>query len=389
MNIVTNYYLRGYNSNYGLRDKTEISQPAETKSPAFKMNKKIDQKTISGLATGIAGLFVGNQLAQRNINPTDTKKCNIPFSMPQTKSQINDVSVTVVGGDMTLIDADVYVVPQFNSCASEGGVGGAIARRGAIKGMNEYNEYIDKNGKLDWSNVVLTESGGGKAKYLVHAVTVGADRDSSFEVVQKAVYNALNIAQQQGLQSVVIPAMGTGIIGTLTDVQSANAIMAGINQFANEGGKMDVSVVVYSQGKEFNDFSEVLTSKSYVNAAPVTGTKEFNMGAFIREIEQTEELNKSEVAVKKDVAITELETSAKKPVLSQEIKNTINQSGNYVAYEKQTHPNGNYSLYARDENGCIIGDHYQKGEYSHSTPYKKDGYGIVEGKDTKIDKWDF
>ena len=70
-------------------------------------------------------------------------------------------------------------------------------------------------------------------------------------------------------------------------------------------------------------------------------------------------------------------------------KNAKKQSGNYVAYEKQTHPDGDYSLYARDEKGCIIGDHYKKGKYSHSTPYKEDGYGIVEGEDTKVYKLDY
>ena len=91
-------------------------------------------------------------------------------------------------------------------------------------------------------------------------------------------------AQKKGLKSVAIPAIGTGIIGSLTNTESANAILSGVKKFADNGGTMDVCAVVYSTGAGFNDFSKVLKSKSYETAEPATGTKQFDDTAFVREI---------------------------------------------------------------------------------------------------------
>ena len=47
---------------------------------------------------------------------------------------------------------------------------------------------------------------------------------------------------------------------------------------------MDVAVVVYSTGKGFEEFADVLASKSYENAVPTEGTKEFNAFDFVVEM---------------------------------------------------------------------------------------------------------
>ena len=199
-------------------------------------------------------------------------RCEIPSSMPQTKASIGNVDVTVAGGDMTLIKADAFVVPEFNGSASLGGVGSAVSRRGASAGMKAYDDYISQNGKLNTGDIVMTESGGGNSNYLIHAATVDTTPDNAFDVVQNAVYNALKTASAQGIKSIAIPAMSTGFIGNLTDEQSAQAILSAVNKFANEGGQMDVSVVVYSRGQSLTDFNSVLASKSYENPTPLTTT---------------------------------------------------------------------------------------------------------------------
>lgn len=488
MNITMNCGVKSFDSNLGLRKQKSL-KTTENPSPAFKMAQpmKAQKGLVVALPVIIASLGIAN-----NISKTESKysKCNIPSFMPQAQSQINNVAVTVAGGDMTSIEADAYIVPQFDSCISEGGVGGAVMRGGAVKGMNDYGKYIKKSGNLNWSDVVLTKSGGGNSKYLIHTVTAGAEADNSFEVIQKAVYNSFKIAQQQGLQSMVIPAMGTGIIGHLTNEESANAIMAGINQFANEGGKMDVSVVVYSTGQGYRDFENVLKSKSYENAKPVTGTKEFDTNAFITEMMQTVHMSNIEEAEAKENAILELGASLKEPAFPKDFNADImsvwaalndlsfendrgvaifkDSDGNvvrritendyekgkvyddrvdiysdgkviarfvkysdrkyaalyyggnddcfarkvelhedgklyingtqrmlktnpvtgkpqvhYIAYEKQMHPNGDYSLFSRDKNDNIIADFYKNGKYSYSYPYKEGGYKIVEGENTK------
>ena len=69
-----------------------------------------------------------------------------------------------------------------------------------------------------------------------------------------------------------------------------------------------------------------------------------------------------------------------------ETKNT--EEGTYTAYEITTNNDGSYSLYARDENGAMIADHFDpKGKYSHSTGpnahQHPNGFGILQDSNTK------
>ena len=204
--------------------------------------------------------------------------------MQHTTGNIGNVTVNVALGDMTAIKADAFVVPEFQTCVSEGGVGGAIWSKGAGKGMEAYERHIKKHGKQEFGSVVVTDAGGGNSSKLLHAVTVGSGAENEFTTIQTSVYNALKTAQEQGMQSVVIPQMGTGIIGSLTSEQSAGAIMAGINRFNADGGKMDVSVVIYGSQKAYNTFTNSLQNHSYENATPETGAKEFNIAEFAQEM---------------------------------------------------------------------------------------------------------
>ena len=277
MNINTNYGSASFN--YKANNQKPMQSTINT-TPAFTGSSKKGIKITLGLIAGALGIkTVSNKVAANK--PKETPS----ITMPQKTDQIENVSVRVVGGDMTKIKADAYFVPQFTSCASEGGVGGAIMYSGAQEGMEEYNKYIEENGEMAWGDVIMTKSGGGNSQFLLHGATAGANKEDSFEVAQKATYKALQLAQEAGLKSVVIPAIGTGIIGSLTNEESAKAILSGVNQFAQEGGNMDVSVVVYSTGQGYKDFENVLTSKSYENAQPTIGTKEFEPEKFMQEMQ--------------------------------------------------------------------------------------------------------
>lgn len=214
-------------------------------------------------------------------------KCELPYNMPRTEGKIGNVTISVAGGDMTQVKADAYLVPEFTSCISEGGIGGAIYRSGGGKGMEAYGKHIAESGKLSLKDVYIAKAGGGNSKYLIHAATVGADRDAAFEVAKDSVVNALKAAQEKGIKSVVIPAIGTGIIGSLTNTESANAILSGVKQFADEGGSMDVCAVVYSTGAGYNDFANALKNGSYLTAEATPGTKQMDGAAFAREMIQT------------------------------------------------------------------------------------------------------
>lgn len=179
-------------------------------------------------------------------------------------ARVNDNDVTVELGDVTRTGADAIIVPQFDNCASYGGVGGAVARNGAVEGMQKYELYLQKNGEQKFGTVVLTTSGGGNSKYLLHAVSVGSGTEHEFNTAKLCMFNAMEIAEQNGVKSVAAPALGTGIIGRLTDRQSAEAMMSGIAEYKQKGGKnIPVSFVIFGDIDAYQAFANVLRSGSY------------------------------------------------------------------------------------------------------------------------------
>ncbi|MFI3241892.1 MAG: macro domain-containing protein [Alphaproteobacteria bacterium] len=192
--------------------------------------------------------------------------------------KIQNISVQVISGDMTSIKADAYIVPQFNNCTSYGGVGGAVNRAGACTGMKSYDEIV-RSGRQDFGSAFLVPSGGGLSKFLLHVVSVGSGERQEFETVQKSIFSALKLADDAGLKSILCPALGTGIIGDLTDEQSAKAILSAIAKFAEVATSLEeFSIVIYGGRTVY--FETVLNSASYQDAKPQRGCRAFDFGRW-------------------------------------------------------------------------------------------------------------
>ncbi|MEQ1705976.1 MAG: macro domain-containing protein [Rickettsiales bacterium] len=200
----------------------------------------------------------------------------------ETKGNIGQNEVVVEFGDITKNRADAYVVPQFTGGASYGGVGGSIARSGAKNGLDLYQKFVDEKGEQKFGTVLLTESGGGNAKQLLHVVSVGSGNKDEFNTIQTAFYNVLKVAESKKLKEIAAPAMGTGIIGELTSEQSARAMMSALEQYSKEGGKpIKVSFVIYGDKSAYEDFATTLKSASYKETKKEAGGKEFDMGEWV------------------------------------------------------------------------------------------------------------
>lgn len=204
------------------------------------------------------------------------------------EKQIGNVTVAILEGDITKRKVDAYVIPQFTSCASYGGVGGAIHRAGGTAGLAEFHRRASGT-PFSFGDVTETESGGGNAKYHLHAVTVGSDAEREFRVVHTAIVRAIGIAAVNGLQSIAVPALGTGIIGHLTPEQSARAILSAIaalavNQVPSAVPAMRVEVVIFNDQRACQSFCDALASDDYLSASEESGHKEFDIEEWRRQI---------------------------------------------------------------------------------------------------------
>ena len=194
--------------------------------------------------------------------------------------KIGNTQVHIVAGDITALEVGAYVIPQFASCASFGGVGGAVARSGGEEGLNKFQGFVDAYGEQPFSSVLLTESGGGNSNSHLHAVTVGSGREEEYLVIHNALLNVLAAAGESNIESIAVPALGTGIIGQLTKEQSAKSMMSAIMKYTTQNANIrHIYFVIYARSEQddaFQAFANVLQSRSYENAEPEDGNAEFS-----------------------------------------------------------------------------------------------------------------
>jgi O-acetyl-ADP-ribose deacetylase len=119
----------------------------------------------------------------------------------------NGTVVAVLQGDLTLQDVDAIVNAANNDLQLGGGVAGAIARRGGPAIQAE----CDRIGPIEVGGAAITTGGELKARHVIHAASMRLGGQTSADSLRGATRRSLEIANENGLQSIAFPAVGTGI----------------------------------------------------------------------------------------------------------------------------------------------------------------------------------
>jgi O-acetyl-ADP-ribose deacetylase len=125
------------------------------------------------------------------------------------KIHIGKGEITVVLGDIADQETDAIVNAANNHLWMGAGVAGAIKHKG---GAVIEQEAMAK-GPIPVGTAVSTSAGTLKAKRVIHAAVMGQDLRTSADLIQKATLGSLWLAEQEGLHSVSLPALGTGVGG--------------------------------------------------------------------------------------------------------------------------------------------------------------------------------
>lgn len=196
-------------------------------------------------------------------------------------SKIEYIDVIVKNGDITAEKADCIVVPQFKGGASYGGVGYAINAAGMGKGLQTYGKKAYEK-PFEFGDSIITSSGKTGVK-LAHVVTAGAEAEAQPLAIIKSVFSTLVSANQQKIKYIAIPELGTGIIGHLTQEQSAQTVFNAVYEFAKAtpvSSIKQVSFVIYKDSVE--PALKVLKDKTYTKLpSNMTGGKRFNEIAWL------------------------------------------------------------------------------------------------------------
>jgi O-acetyl-ADP-ribose deacetylase (regulator of RNase III) len=125
------------------------------------------------------------------------------------KLTIVNRTLELVEGDITEMDTDAIVNAANAQLIMGGGVAGAIRSKGGPAIQAE----CDRIGGTVVGGAVITTGGQLRARHVIHAVGPRMGEGDEDEKLAGATRNALNVADENQLKSIALPAISTGIFG--------------------------------------------------------------------------------------------------------------------------------------------------------------------------------
>jgi len=129
--------------------------------------------------------------------------------MAALEKKINKTTIRLVSADLTERDADAIVNAANSRLQHGGGVAGAIVR----KGGKVIQEESDRIGYVPVGGAAMTTGGKLKARHVIHAVGPKMGEGDENNKLKKAINSVLDLAEEEKLKSISIPAVSAGIFG--------------------------------------------------------------------------------------------------------------------------------------------------------------------------------
>lgn len=150
---------------------------------------------------------------------------------------------TVIQGDISTQSADALVNAAGTSLRMGSGVAGALRRAAG----EELNEAATARGPVDLGEVAVTDAFDLDAEYVIHAAAMphNGDGRATEESIRMATRNALAAADDRGCESLVIPALGTGVAGF--DLAAGARLVAAEIRAFEPSSLTDVRLIAYSE----------------------------------------------------------------------------------------------------------------------------------------------
>lgn len=127
--------------------------------------------------------------------------------------KLRKMKIELIKGDITKLEIDAIVNAANTSLLGGGGVDGAIHRAGGSKILEECQEIRNKQGGCKVGEAVITNAGNLNVKKVIHTVgpTWNEGKSEEEEKLRNCYLNALKLAEEHHLKSIVFPNISTGI----------------------------------------------------------------------------------------------------------------------------------------------------------------------------------
>jgi len=103
--------------------------------------------------------------------------------------------IVIQQGDLTEMDTDAIVNAANNDLVLGAGVAGAIRRKGGEAIQRE----CDAIGSIPLGFAAITTAGKLKARYVIHAASMGLGSLTTAETLRRSTAHALRLAAERGL----------------------------------------------------------------------------------------------------------------------------------------------------------------------------------------------
>lgn len=123
--------------------------------------------------------------------------------------KIKNTEIRIIQGDITEFAAEAIVNAANNKLEMGGGVAGAIRK----KGGRVIEDEAVKKGPIKIGEAIETGAGSLKAKYVIHAATMGLDFQTNEIKIRQSCASALQVAERLKIESIAFPALGCGVGG--------------------------------------------------------------------------------------------------------------------------------------------------------------------------------
>jgi O-acetyl-ADP-ribose deacetylase (regulator of RNase III) len=119
------------------------------------------------------------------------------------------MELEVVAGDITALAVDAVANAANNHLWMGAGVAGAIKRAGG----DEIEREAVALGPVEVGDAVVTGAGRLEARYVIHGAVMGQDLRTDADLIRRTTTRCLEVADELGLESIALPAFGTGVGG--------------------------------------------------------------------------------------------------------------------------------------------------------------------------------
>jgi O-acetyl-ADP-ribose deacetylase len=119
------------------------------------------------------------------------------------------VNISIVSGDITALEVDAIANAANNHLWMGAGVAGAIRRAGG----EEIEREAVAQGPIEIGDAVATSGGKLAARWVIHGAVMGQDLRTNAELVRRTTESCLRVADELGVESLALPAFGTGVGG--------------------------------------------------------------------------------------------------------------------------------------------------------------------------------